>query len=295
MRVHLYWVKVPGRIMRACSSQTSLLPLLRWCFNKRAVEHSWCSSSPLACQISSIRKQDSGSIRHPSRTCTFVPQLLALSQVQSDSLYSSQKTKAVPTPTPPPSPQLWKKECVEVWVVMQIANCAGHRGKRERNGSVSARHAEGGEKRTGVSHPLYSSLPLLSLSLSTLNWQLAGKWMRCEVSPLKCRVLLFRQQRSSMRDICCSVIRIYSITCLPSLALSSFLFSTAALQHPFCQPKAGPFFHPTSLRRTSPLTTSSSIPFSFASLIPPSTWSFSCFYSNSLGLADNLGVLPIWS
>lgn len=40
----------------------------------------------------------SRSIRHPSRTCSFVPQLLACSQVQSDSLYSSQKTKAAPPP-----------------------------------------------------------------------------------------------------------------------------------------------------------------------------------------------------
>lgn len=122
-------------------------------------------------------------------------------------------------------PALWK-QCVEVWVAMQITNCTGHRGKRERNGSLSARHAEGGEGRTGVSLPPFA----LSLSFSffftlcTLNWQLAGKWMRCEVSPLKCRVLLFRQQRSSMRDICCSVIRIHLVTCLPSLSLSPFLF-----------------------------------------------------------------------
>lgn len=124
------------------------------------------------------------------------------------------------------SPSALREQCVEVWVVMQITNCTGHRGKRERNGSLSARHSEGGEGRTGVSHPPFYLTPSLSpsFSLSTLNWQLAGKWMQCEVSPLKCRVLLFRQQRSSMRDICCSVIRIHLVTCLPSRALSPFLF-----------------------------------------------------------------------
>lgn len=95
MRVCLYWAKVPGRIIRVHNSQTyPSLPLI-WCFNKRAVDGRWCSSS-LTWQISCARKQDSGSIRHPSRTCSFVPQLLASSQVQSDSLYSSQKTKAAP-------------------------------------------------------------------------------------------------------------------------------------------------------------------------------------------------------
>lgn len=110
-------------------------------------------------------------------------------------------------------------ERVEVWVVMQIANCAGHRGKSEGNGSLPARRAEGGTNWCEPPSLLSLSLSLSSFllfTLSTLNWQLAGKWMRCEVSPLKCRVLLFRQQRSSMRDICCSVIRIHLVTCLPS-------------------------------------------------------------------------------
>lgn len=106
-------------------------------------------------------------------------------------------------------------KCVEVWVVMQIANCAGHRGKSEGNGSLPARRAEGGTNWCEPPSLLSLSL-LLSPFHSTLNWQLAGKWMRCEVSPLKCRVLLFRQQRSSVRDICCSVIRIHLVTCLPS-------------------------------------------------------------------------------
>lgn len=95
MRVCLYWAKVPGRIIRVHNSQTyPSLPLI-WCFNKRAVDGRWCSSS-LTWQISCARKQDYGSIRHPSRTCSFVPHLLASSQVQSDPLYSSQKTKAAP-------------------------------------------------------------------------------------------------------------------------------------------------------------------------------------------------------
>lgn len=46
-----------------------------------------------------------------------------------------------------------------------------------------------------------------------LNWQLAGKWIRCEVNPQKCRFLLLRQQRASVQDICCSVIRIHLVTC----------------------------------------------------------------------------------
>lgn len=46
-----------------------------------------------------------------------------------------------------------------------------------------------------------------------LNWQLAGKWIQCEVNPQKCRFLLLRQQRASVQDICCSVIRIHLVTC----------------------------------------------------------------------------------
>lgn len=102
--------------------------------------------------------------------------------------------------------------------------------------------------------------------------------MQCEVSPVKCRVPLFGQQRGSMRDICCSVIRIHLVTCLrPS--------STATLS------KLQPFFAPSP---HSPLT----LPFSHSLVCPhnPSLHLFFCgLYLNSLGLADNPGVLPICS
>lgn len=55
-------------------------------------------------------------------------------------------------------------ECVKVWVVMQIANCAGHQGKSEGNGSLPARRAEGG---TNWCEP--PSLLSLSLLLSPFH------------------------------------------------------------------------------------------------------------------------------
>lgn len=73
------------------------------------------------------------------------------------------------------SPSALWEQCVEVWVVMQITNCTGHRGKRERNGSLSARHAEWGEGRTGVSLPPFSvSLPLFLLLFHSLYPKLAA-------------------------------------------------------------------------------------------------------------------------
>lgn len=122
------------------------------------------------------------------------------------------KDKGVP---PPPPPALWG-QCVEVWVVMQIANCTGHRGKERTKWQLLCKTRRGRGEMDWCEPPsfLFPFLHFPFHSLYTLNWQLAGKWMRCEVSPLKCRVLLFGQQRSSMRDICCSVIRIHFVTCV---------------------------------------------------------------------------------
>lgn len=113
----------------------------------------------LLCRISQY------SIRHP-RTCSFV--LSAKSVATYCAAAKRQRLLCLCS------------ECVEVWVVMQIANCAGHRGKSEGNGSFPTRRAEGG--RNWCEPPSLPS-PSLSLSLpfscfftlSTLNWQLAGK------------------------------------------------------------------------------------------------------------------------
>lgn len=63
-------------------------------------------------------------------------------------------------------------ECVEVWVVMQIANCAGHWGKSEGNGSLPARRAEGW--RNWCEPPSLLSLSLLLSPFHSLYPKLAA-------------------------------------------------------------------------------------------------------------------------
>lgn len=278
MRACFYWATVPGRIVRVFPAIHKRLPL--YSFGSVLAEGEkkgggggrwrllvqFISDLPNQLHEETRLREYSSSIKNTQFCATvpgFQPSLKRL-------IVQQPKDKGS-------SPSARREQCVEVWVVMQITNCTGHRGKREGNGSLSARHAEGGEGRTGVSLPPFSFSLSLSFSffftLSTLNWQLAGKWMRCEVSPLKCRVLLFRQQRSSMRDICCSVIRIHLVTCLPSLALSPFLFhrgpATSILS---TESRAFSFsFLPTALQRHSSSDHSSAdppLPFSFSHLPP---------------------------
>ena len=178
------------------------------------------------------------------------------------------------------SPSARREQCVEVWVVMQITNCTGHRGKREGNGSLSARHAEGGEGRTGVSLPPFSlslSLPLFLLLFHSLYPKLAaGRQMNAVWSEptevqgpavqatkeLHARHLLFSYQntfshvppfpRSFSIPLPPRPRNIHSVNWEPSLF---FFFS------PHSSPTA--FFFRSLLRRHSP-----PIPFSFSHLPP---------------------------
>lgn len=214
-----------------------------------------------------------------------------------DLLRSSQKTKAAP-------PLLCERSAWRCgWLCRSLIVQAT--GGREKGMAVSLQDTPR-EGRIGVSLPPYavSRSPSFSFffTLSTLNWQLAGKWMRCEVSPLKCRVLLLRQQRSSMRDICCSVVRIHLVTCLPSPCSFSMALPPLPLNiHSVSWGLSlsfSPLLFNSILLQITPLLTPPHpcLLLSFATIIPRPTSSLACcFYLNSLELADNPRVLPICS
>lgn len=149
------------------------------------------------------------------------------------------------------SPSALWEQCVEVWVVMQITNCTGHRGKREGNGSLSARHAEGGTD--WCEPPSLLCLSVFILLFHSLCPKLAaGRQMNAVWSEtnevqgpavqatkeLHARHLLFSYQNTFSH-----------VPPFPLLLLRSS--STTALQHPFCQVRAVPFFLPNPLQRHS--------------------------------------------
>ncbi|CAB1454321.1 unnamed protein product [Pleuronectes platessa] len=128
------------RIKATWEDGASPSPHFGRCFNKRAVDGHRGSSSltrqNLLCEETRLG-ECSSSITN-MRFCATAPG----SQPSPKRLIVQQPKDKGSSPSAPP------EQCVEVWVVMQITNCTGHRGKREGNGSLSARHAEGGEGRT---------------------------------------------------------------------------------------------------------------------------------------------------
>lgn len=235
-------------------------------------------------------------IRHPLRTHRFM--LLAKSSATYCAAAKRQRQLCLCS------------ECVEVWVVMQIANCAGHRGKSEGNGSLPARHAEGGTN--WCEPPSFLSLSLLLSPFHSLYPKLAaGRQMNAVWSEptevlgpavqatkeLHARHLLFSYQNTFSH-----------VPAFPSLSPHSS--STTATQHPFRQLRASLFLPPTSPQwHSSPeccwsvcpplTTTTTTIPMnihSFATIILLPTSSLACcLYLNSVGLADNPTLLPICS
>ena len=147
------------RIKATLEDGASPSPHFGRCFNKRAVDgHRGSSSLTRQNQLreETRLRECSSSIRN-MQFCATAPGF----QPSPKRLIVQQPKDKGSSPS-----ALWE-QCVEVWVVMQITNCTGHRGKREGNGSLSARHAEGGEGRTVVSLPPFAlSLPSLSPSFS---------------------------------------------------------------------------------------------------------------------------------
>lgn len=234
-----------------------------------------------------------GRIRHPLRTHSFV--LLAKSAATYCAAAKRQRRLCLCS------------ECVEVWVVMQIANCAGHRGKSEGNGSLPARRAEGGTNWCEPLPPFFLSLSLLLSPFHSLYPKLAaGRQMNAVWSEptevqgpavqatkeLHARHLLFSYQNTFSH-----------VPAFPSLSPHSS--STTAPQHPFHQLRPSLFLSPHFSSTTffsrmllkcllcwHPPTIPMNI-HSFATIILLPTSSLArCPYLNSVGLADNPTVLP---
>lgn len=123
-------------VIRVCNSQASPFRQFRKCFNKKdrwRPPRQFISDLPNHLHEETRLAEYSSSIKNTQFCATapgFQPSLKRLIVQQPKDKGSSPSA-------------LWE-QCMEVWVVMQITNCTGHRGKREGNGSLSPRHAEGG-------------------------------------------------------------------------------------------------------------------------------------------------------